>query len=286
VASVAGGTSDIDLALAKREWLLEGLERQRDLAPGLTALERRSGLSADEFLERYYAVNRPVILTGELTEWPALTRWTPEYLVATVGERPVEFQGDRTASETFEMHKDDHRRRSTFREFMDQISRPGAGNAAYLTAYNSAANAQALSVLRPDMGKLETFLDPDAEGAHGMMWIGPAGTVTSLHHDLTNNLITQVVGRKMIRLAPASEVGRLYNHRHVFSEIADLEAADAARHPRLDGVRIYDVVLEPGEALFMPVAWWHQVKSLDFSVTVTFTNFRWPNDLYTTYPQG
>ncbi len=47
------------LALAKREWLLETLERQRDLAPGLTIIERRSGLSTEEFLARYYAVNRP-----------------------------------------------------------------------------------------------------------------------------------------------------------------------------------------------------------------------------------
>ncbi len=34
----------------------------------------------------------------------------------------------------------------------------------------------------------------------------------------------------------------------------------------------------------MPLAWWHQVRSLDFSVTVTYTNFRWPNDAFATYP--
>ncbi len=121
-----------------------------------------------------------------------------------------------------------------------------------------------------------------------MMWIGPAGTVTSLHHDLTNNFIAQVVGRKRVRMAPASEVGKLYNERHVFSEIPDLDAptADPDHFPRLAGLRVYDVVLKPGEVLFMPVAWWHQVKSLDFSVTVTFTNFRWRNDLHATYPRG
>jgi ribosomal protein L16 Arg81 hydroxylase len=123
---------------------------------------------------------------------------------------------------------------------------------------------------------------------NGMMWVGPAGTFTSLHHDLTNNFIAQVVGRKQIKLLPAGEVGRLYNREHVFSEISDLDAQniDAARHPRLAGTRTYDLVIEPGEILFVPLAWWHQVRSLDFSVTVTYTNFRWPNEGYATYPGG
>jgi ribosomal protein L16 Arg81 hydroxylase len=102
------------------------------------------------------------------------------------------------------------------------------------------------------------------------MWIGPAGTVTSLHHDLTNNFIAQVVGRKRLKILPAAEVGKLYNSRHVFSDIPDVEAPnlDLVRYPRLAGARAYEVVLEPGEIIFMPLAWWHQVKSLDFSVTV------------------
>ena len=123
---------------------------------------------------------------------------------------------------------------------------------------------------------------------NGMMWIGPAGTFTSLHHDLTNNFIAQLVGRKRVKLLPAAEVGKLYNHRHVFSEITDLDdpRLDLTSHPRLAGARAYDLVIEPGEILFVPLAWWHQVKALDFSVTVTYTNFHWPNEGYATYPGG
>jgi hypothetical protein len=276
------------LALAKREWLLETLERQRDLAPRLSLIERRFGLASEEFLERYYAVNRPVILTGEMADWPALQLWTPDYLKAAIGSRPIEFQGGRTGADRFERDKDAHRRVAPFDMFIDQIQRPGAGNDAYLTAYNSQRNAEALSALKSDLGRLDRFLDYRDDMADGMLWIGPAGTLTALHHDLTNNLIAQIVGRKRIRIAPAAEVGKLYNDQHVFSEIADLEAADLdpARHPRLAELRFYDVLLEPGEILFVPLGWWHQVKSLDFSVTVTFTNFRWRNDGYAAYPQG
>ena len=280
------GTAAVCLALAKREWLLESLERQRDLVPSLSVVARRSGLGAEEFLERYYAVNRPVILTGEMANWPALERWTPEYLKRVIGARPVEFQGERTVDQRFERDKDAHRRVAPFDVFVDQILQPGAGNDTYLTAYNSERNAAALSVLHDDLGFLHKFLDRQVAVPHGMMWIGPAGTFTSLHHDLTNNLIAQIVGRKRIKLAPAAEVGKLYNDQHVFSEISDLENSDLARHPRLAELRFYDVLLQPGEVLFVPLGWWHQVRSLDFSVTITFTNFLWRNDWHFKYPQG
>ena len=274
------------LALRKRDWLLETLERQRALSPAAVMIERRADLGAEEFLERYYAVNRPVILTGEMQDWPALKLWTPDYLKAKVGARIVEFQGDRTSNDRFEMDKDAHKRSGPFDAFIDRILEPGAGNDAYLTAYNSETNREALSILHEDLGFLDKFLTREGSDPHGMMWIGPAGTVTSLHHDLTNNFIAQIVGRKRLKVLPAAEVANLYNDRHVFSAVPDLDdpALDLTRFARLARVRAYDVMLEPGEIIFMPLAWWHQVKSLDFSVTITSTNFRWPNDAYAGYP--
>jgi hypothetical protein len=220
--------------------------------------------------------------------WPALRRWTPDYLKARIGAAPVEFQGGRTANARFEMEKDRHRKEAPFDAFIDAIGKEGAGNDAYITAYNSDRNIQALAPLGEDMGFLDKFLTREPPAPTGMMWIGPAGTLTSLHHDLTNNFIAQLVGRKRLKILPASEVGRVYNHQHVFSAISDLDDPDLdlTRFPRLTGARAYEIILEPGEILFVPLAWWHQVKSLDFSVTATFTNFLWPNDGHATYPKG
>jgi hypothetical protein len=273
------------LALAKREWLLEIVERQRALAPTESSIERRADVGSQEFLERYYAVGRPVILRGEMDDWAAL-QWTPDYLKAKIGPALVEYQGGRTANARFEMEKDLHRREAPFDAFIDSITKTGEGNDAYLTAYNSERNREALAPLTEDMGFLDKFLTREVAMPHGMPWIGPAGTVTSLHHDLTNNFIAQMVGRKRLTVLPAAEVGRLYNDRHVFSRITDLDAPDidVTLYPRLVGAKLYEVVLGPGEILFMPLAWWHQVKSLDFSVTVTYTNFLWPNDGYATFP--
>jgi hypothetical protein len=281
-------TAALKLALAKREWLLETLERQRDLAPYSQEIPRRGGLSSEQFLERYYAPGRPVIVTGEMKDWPALRLWSADYLKRKIGSACIDYQGGRAANARFEIEKDRHRREAPFDAFIDAIEKSGAGNDAYITAYNSERNREALAPLGEDMGWLDTFLTRAPPSPTGMMWIGPAGTLTALHHDLTNNFIAQLVGRKRVKVLPASEVGRVYNHHHVFSQVSDIDdpAVDLGRFPRLADARAYEVLLEPGEILFMPLAWWHQVKSLDFSVTTTFTNFLWPNEGHATYPAG
>lgn len=277
-----------ELRAARREWLLDVMEQHRALLPGSERIERRAKLGRDEFLERYYAANRPVILIGEMADWPALAKWTPGYLCGVVGDAEVEYQAQRTRNPQFELQKDEHRSRTGFRTFMERIQRPGAGNDGYITAYNSASNAAALAPLHRDLGFPAELLSPDASQPQGMMWVGPAGTFTPLHHDLTNNLIAQVVGRKTLRIVAAADAAKVYNHQHVFSQVGDLDAAQAnpGAFPALRGVRIYDVTLAPGEMIFMPIGWWHQVRSLDFSVTLTYTNFRWRNDWHSTFPSG
>jgi hypothetical protein len=274
------------LLLRKRDWILDVAEGQRALSPRAAGIEKRTGLSQEEFLQRFYAAGRPVVLAGELADWPALKLWTPDYLKAAVGEAVVEFQGARLSDADYELNKEAHRREAPFSVFIDQISRPGAGNDAYLTAFNSAKNLQALVPLAKDMGFLDRFLVRAETPLQGMPWIGPQGAFTPLHHDLTNNLIVQVTGRKTFKFAPPSETWRLYNGVHVFSAIGDIENRErvAKSFPAAVGARFYDVTLEPGDALFLPVGWWHQARALDFSVTFTHTNFLWPNKAAESYP--
>jgi ribosomal protein L16 Arg81 hydroxylase len=100
--------------------------------------------------------------------------------------------------------------------------------------------------------------------------------VTPLHHDTSNILIAQVSGRKRYRMIPASQWHYLYNRTGVFSDV-DCERPDLARHPEFRHATVIDLVVEPGEVLFMPVGWWHHVRALDVSMTVSFTNFAYPN---------
>jgi hypothetical protein len=269
---------------AKLAWLLGELERLRTLSP-TTGVPRRNGLSAVQFRDEHYAANWPVVMPKEVVRWPAVSRWTPEYLKARIGERPVQVQTCRARDPDYERNMPAHAAEMPFVAFIDQILKDGTGNDTYLTAYNASANAEALAPLLEDLEFLGRFLTKAAHMPHGMFWIGAAGSFTPLHHDLTNNLLLQLAGRKSVLLVSPAETPRLYNDRHVYSRISDLTEPDiVGRFPLLQGLRIHEVIIEPGDVLFIPMGWWHQVRALDFSVTITHTNFRWPNDSYDRYP--
>lgn len=269
-------------ALGHREWILEIAERQRALAAGSDAIEETGPLTAEDFLNRFYATSRPVIMRGAIADWPALKRWTPDYLKQQVGAGEVEFQGGRNNDPNFELYKDNHKHRMPFDGFIDLITGAGGGNDAYLTAYNSASNSAVLAPLEADIGRIGILT-----GAPGMLWIGPGGTFTPLHFDLTNNLLAQIVGTKHLVLLPPSETPKLANTRHVFSDVHDVTDPEClARYPEAESARQFEVTLEPGDLLYIPVGWWHQVVAEDFSVMQTYTDFRWANDAYEIYPKA
>ena len=209
----AGARRLVERTLARREWLLDVAERQRALSPHAGGVPRIRQLSGDAFLDHFYAPGRPVVIQGAMEEWPALERWTPQYLRDQVGSAEVEYQGARTANADFELYKDKHKQRIGFDRFIDMVTAEGAGNDAYITAYNSGTNQAALAPLHADLDYLEDYLTRE----HGMMWVGPAGTFTPLHFDLTNNLLAQVVGVKRVILVPPSETRLMAHSRHVFS---------------------------------------------------------------------
>ena len=107
-------------------------------------------------------------------------------------------------------------------------------------------------------------------------WFGPAGTVTPLHHDTLMLFHTQVVGRKRWRFVSPLEWSRVYNLRNVFSEV-DLERPDLERYPAFADATVLEVVVEPGETMFLPLGWWHQVTSLDVSLSFSYSCLAVPN---------
>jgi ribosomal protein L16 Arg81 hydroxylase len=97
--------------------------------------------------------------------------------------------------------------------------------------------------------------------------------VTPLHHDEHSIVFAQVFGRKRFKLIPPFDGPRLQARRRYYSAI-DPEHLDLERHPELAGATVLDVVVEPGDMLFLPVGWWHWVRALDVSISTTFCSFR------------
>lgn len=271
------GVQRLHNRLAKRDWVL-GIQAQLNrLMP--MEIPRRHQLSGDDFLRQHYLANQPVILTGLLDSAPREC-WALERLQQRFGERMVEVQFGRNADPDYEMNSIAHKRTMRFGDYVELVASSGHTNDFYMTANNDRQNRQALHELWDDVPKLTDYL---TDNQAGFFWLGPAGTVTPFHHDLTNNFMIQLSGRKRVRLIAPCETPKLYNQRHCFTPV-DGRAIDTQRFPAMAGVPVPECVLEPGEVLFLPVGWWHFVEALDISITVSATHFKWDNDFYSSYP--
>jgi cupin-like protein len=274
------GAKKVAERLVRREWLLRTLTQLRDLDPRNLVLEPSPFPGTAAFLSDHYACSRPALFRGLVEDWPAL-EWTPASLGERFGEREVEVQWGRSKDPLYEPRSNHYKRRVPFRELSAAIA-SGPSNDVYLTANNGRANAWLAKELLEDvvtqgsLGVLDEILDPAQLLESTFVWVGPEGVVTPLHHDMTNNLFVQVHGRKRFYLASAIEVDGLYNHHHVYSS-ASLREPDLEACPELERVRVFEVDLEPGDVLFLPIGWWHEVVGLSPSISLTFTAFRWLN---------
>ncbi len=239
-------------------------------------IERRSQLSRDEFRDRYYAANQPVIIQDLLTGWRAMTAWTPAYLKSVAGDRIVEVMTGRDADPKYEMNGRKHRTELRFADYIDMVYSGTVTNDYYMVANNGFFERPEAQPLLADFTAFPEYLHPAAGGRQCFLWFGPAGTITPLHHDTSNILLAQVAGRKRYRIVPAAQWQYVYNSSGVFSDV-DCEHPDLNRYPMFRHATVTDVVVEPGEVLFMPAGWFHHVRALEVSMTVSFTDFVFPN---------
>jgi hypothetical protein len=257
--------------------VMANLQRLWELDPLYDHVEKRSRVSRDEFIERYVRGCRPVVLTDVTFDWPAMQRWSPQDLKQRFGHLEVEIQAERSANARYEVDKLRHKRSVCLADFVDRVLQAGVSNDEYLTANNELLRRPEFAPLLDDIGSLPAVCDRSRLAERSSFWFGPAGTVTPLHHDTLMLFHTQVVGRKRWRFVSPLQTPRVYNHFEVYSDV-NLDALDLARHPDFAGVRVLDVVVEPGETMFLPLAWWHQVSSLDVSLSFSYSNLDVPNE--------
>jgi ribosomal protein L16 Arg81 hydroxylase len=182
----------------------------------------------------------------------------------------------RAADPRYEINAHRHRTDMRFDAYIDKVYSGKVTNDYHMTASNIFFQRPETQPLLNDVTAFPPYLKPSVDGRQCFLWFGPAGTITPLHHDTSNILMAQVKGRKRYRLIPPEQWQYVYNNFGVFSDV-DCEAPDLGRHPEFRNATVSDIVVEPGEVLFMPVGWWHHVRALDVSMTVSFTDFVYPN---------
>jgi hypothetical protein len=240
--------------------------------PLIADLERRSFIAHQHFQRHYLRPRRPVVLTDMMSSWPALRKWSFQYFADLTVNRPVYIEYGNvlqglTSFATVSFQEYVHYISSSTNMPSDQTDqRPGM--VPYLSLFDIFGAIPALKA-DVDFSLLARYrLSNEVIG-----WIGPAGTVTGLHSDRQDNLFAQIVGRKLIYLISPEYTASVYpsdkyDPGATLSSV-DLDHWDSDRYPLFGNARMYHVELAPGEMVFIPRGWWHYVRSLEASMSVS-----------------
>jgi lysine-specific demethylase 8 len=230
-----------------------------------TQIERIERPTVEEFRRLYDEPKKPVVITGAMSDWKAMSEWNHEWFKQHYGPLNVTLtRNPRHTSRARVMRLD---------EYVDLIL-TSKDDGLYMTQ-SPFENIPELSeyVTRPDYCVADRFSMTN-------LWFGPGGTVVGLHKDNhnpfdhTNNIFTQIRGRKRVVLAAPDQDEFMYqrpleSEDHWHSQV-DLDNPDFSRFPLFREAQLMETVVGPGEMLFIPANYWHYVRSLEPSISVSF----------------
>ncbi|MGN6375576.1 MAG: cupin-like domain-containing protein [Sphingomonas sp.] len=230
---------------------------------------------ADSFRREVAEPCQPVVLRGLCAGWPATRAaaqsWPElaQYLTRfDVGAAAQVFVGDRAIAGRY-FYDDDlagfnfARETLTLRETLSRIG-AAADDAALPSVYMGSLPASAV-VPGFAAENATPLIDPAIEPR---IWIGNASTV-ACHFDTFDNLACVVRGSRRFTLYPPEAIGNLYvgplDHTMAGQPVglAVGSAPGDPRYPRFEAIRDQALVadLVPGDALYLPKLWWHQVEA-------------------------
>jgi hypothetical protein len=223
--------------------------------PAVTAIPRFKGLTRAAFLAQA-ARGIPFMITGLVGRWPLCTI-TPQILRERYGDVPVRARVGDYINTAFA--PDRAMRDMAMRDYLDLVAAGGDS----LPPYVGNLEISELNRMCHWPGYFEKMGPP-------RFWLGPARTVTPLHCDYDDNIFAQVLGTKRIFLAPPHHDAYLYTRQAnpvLYGAAFDPEQPDFERFPLARQAALVECIVQPGEMLYVPAGWYHQVRALTFSLS-------------------
>ncbi len=224
-----------------------------------------NSISPEEFKQKYYLPQCPVVIKELAKEWPAYTKWNWDYFKEVVGDKKVGIYNNIKSDSYTPINKaDDY---TTFSNYIDMIRQgPAAWRIFLFNIFNHG----------PQLINDFTWPDHLMKGfvkRVPMLFTGGEGSITHLHFDIDLSHIfhTQFLGRKRVLLFPYKEQYKLYRKPFEVLSMADFSnysnpsqsKIDLRKFPALELVNGVEVILEHGDTLFMPGGYWHHMEYLE-----------------------
>ncbi|AMR30235.1 cupin [Mucilaginibacter sp. PAMC 26640] len=231
----------------------------------LGPIDRVEHISKADFINNYLKPRKPLVISKATETWPALQKWTFEYLKESVGDQIVPLYDSSKADPAKPINA--AAAEMKFGDYIDLIQKQPTDLRIFL--FDTIKHApKLLDDYRSPTDLMGGFLDK-----YPNMFFGGKGSVTFLHYDidLAHIFHTHFNGRKHVILFDNKWSERLY--KIPFATYAledyDIENPDFKRFPALEGIEGQEAVLEHGDTLFMPTGYWHWMKYLDGSFSIS-----------------
>jgi len=252
-------------------------------------VDKRQGLTMDQFIENYESKGIPVILSGGNSEgcalkgWP-LQQWTVDALLQSFANRLLKTNGH---------DADDHCYKMTLEEYVDYMKYNHDEKPLYLFDNKFLERIPELAKLWKvphyfDTDLLEPCVSKEDRPDDRWFLIGPPKSGSPFHQDphQTSAWNALMQGRKRWILYPpdcippgvdeelidsdyyaAPEVLRWFI-KYFPDHTKEVHRILKKRNVKEHQVPM-EVIQEAGEVIFVPSGWWHQVVNLETTVAIT-----------------
>ena len=229
---------------------------------------------------------RPAILRNLVQAWPAtragrespgaLSRYLKAFyagLPAPLFEGPAEINGRFFYNETLDGFNFESKR-AVLSDVLDRLCN-GLGNESAPALY---AGSVSLPIYFPGFSQQNSLGGLITGSVIESIWIGNR-TCIAPHFDNTENIACVVGGKRRFTMFPPEQIRNLYPgplERTPAGQpvsLVDVRHPDFVRFPRFaEALQAAEVAeLSPGDAVYIPALWWHNVEALeDFNVLVNY----------------
>lgn len=233
-----------------------GLQRP----PKGPVVEYNTVLKPQEFWDSHVSLNEPLVFRQAIAESPALEKWTDDYLKEKYGDLDV-LTELKTENRTHGMTS-----RMLFGDFIDVYQKKNL----YVVTVLPDPMRQELPLLPCIMcGTFKDFL-------HELnFWMSSGGTRSVIHFDADHNVHCLVAGRKdfmmidpkfseYLNVTQPPQFGSGYS-------IVNPDVVDLNLFPEVSKVEWTYTTLEPGDCIYIPSGYIHQVRSYKGNRTISAT---------------
>lgn len=220
-------------------------------------IERVEKLTKKEFIDNYYKPQKPVVITNQIEDWPAFSKWNFDYLKEVAGHKIVPLYDSRKTDFTKKVNEADFN--MPMADYIDLLQKGPTDLRIFLYNLMKDVPVMKYDIKWPKLGLRLIKSLP-------FVFFGGKGVKVFMHYDIDFSNIFHVhfEGEKQCVLVDPKETKYMYRlpYSWLCNEDIDFDNPDFEQFPALKKVKPYITNLKHGEMLYMPEGWWHYMKYL------------------------